>query len=217
MTEVEEKKGHGCCFYGCVTMVVLAVLGVVGAYVGVKWLVTHYTSEEAVVLPVVEFPPEVVSELEQRIQVFNAAISDNKRADLLVLSADDINALISGRADLKELKGRVHVTIEDNRLKGTISMPLSVIAPELKQGKGRFLNGSAVFDVTTQRGVLLLRMTDLEVRGKRLPAPIMDELKKNLLEKFYEDVDKMKSIQKLKSVEIRDGKLVIEAATGAAQ
>ena len=46
----------------------------------------------------------------------------------------------------------------------------------------------------------------------------MNELKKkNLLEKFYEDVDKMKSIQRLKSVEIRDEKLVFEPATGAAR
>lgn len=219
---VEGEKKHGCCFYGCITMVILVVLVVVGIWVavnqGIKWLVREYTAEEAVALPVVEYAPEVVSEIDQRLQVFNAAIADNKPADPLVLSADDINALIAGRDDMKELKGRLHVTIEDNQLKGRISVPLELLAPNYKKAKGRFVNGSVVLDASTQGGVLVLRVTDAELRGKHLPAAAMEELKKqNLLEKFYEDVEKMKSIQRIKSIEMRDGKLVVEAATGSSQ
>ncbi len=56
----------------------------------------------------------------------------------LVLSSDDLNALIE---DKPEMKGKIYVTVEGDEVKGRVSIPLGELG--LPMVKGRYLNGKA--------------------------------------------------------------------------
>jgi hypothetical protein len=215
----QPPRQHGCFFYGCIIASVLAALILIAvglllyvAYRGFGQLVDQYTSTVPQELPKVEMPPETRQSLEERVSAFRKAIDGGEPLEPLVLTGDDLNALIE-RDSL--WKGKIYVTIEGDKVKGKVSIPLEQISSVFETIgigllRGRYLNGEVELKASLNDGVLFVAFDSIEVNGKRLPEEVMSDLRRqNLAKDAYENPKNVEMIRKFESIVIKDGKLVI--------
>jgi hypothetical protein len=210
----EPPRQRGCFFYGCIIASVLAVLLMVAVGLGFYFLyralgrlVEEYTATAPRELPKVEIPSEERESVKERFDAFRHAIDSGTPTEPLVLTADDLNALIEERTDLK---GKVFVTIEGDKLKGQVSIPLEALG--LAMFRGRYLNGEAELKVSLSNGALFITLESIEVNGKRPPEEFLTQLRQqNMAKDAYKNPKNAEQIRKLESIEIKDGKIVIKA------
>jgi hypothetical protein len=212
----EPPRQRGCFFYGCVIASILSLLlliavGLIFFFV-YRWagkMIDEYTGTAPRELPKVEMPAENRRTLAERVDAFEKAVKEGKPTEPLVLSSEDLNALIEERAP--NLKGKIYATIEKDRLKGQVSIPLDDV-PSLGLTRGRYLNGEADLNVSLEDGVLLVTIDSFEINGKRPPKEFMDSLRtQNIVKDMYKDAKTAEDIRKLESIEIKDGKIIIKA------
>src|SRR5438045_2801394 len=142
------KQKRGCLFYGCITLVILAVLAGIGAWVTFRYAVKtasvwieQYTSTNAVPIESVAISRSELKSLQERLTSFSESLAGRQGARELVLSADDINAIIQSDRQYIGLKDKLFVMIEGDQIKGKLSMPLDDFGPF--KLKGHYLNGVA--------------------------------------------------------------------------
>ncbi|MFI5456405.1 MAG: hypothetical protein ACHRXM_13230 [Isosphaerales bacterium] len=222
-------RERGCFFYGCIIASILAVLMVilfaVILYVGYRFAeqqVKQYTGTAPIELPKVEMPAEQRESLKDRVESFRKAAKAGTPIEPLVLTSDDLNALIEENPNLK---GKIHVKVEGDQVKGQVSIPCDALAeiPLLGMFKGRYLNGEAGLKASLEDGVLIVTLDSFEVNGQRPPDPVMTELRKhNWAKDAYEDEKAASMIRKIESLQIKDGKIILRvraragASSGAA-
>ena len=207
-----EKKPRGCFFYGCLIssiavglLVLLMVGGGIATYFYVKKQVVAYTDEEPAELPVVEATEEELAEIKARVEGMEKAAKEGAKPADLVLTAGEINALITENADFK---GKVYVTIEDGQLTGDVSIPLEELP--VPGGKGRYFNASATLEVDFEDGVLVVKLVDATVKGEPLPGQFIDAMKdQNLAQDLYKDEKNVKFLRQFEQIELRDDKLIL--------
>lgn len=207
-------KERGCFFYGCIISLILLVILLIAIGV-ITWLtiraisgyVQEYTEPTARALPKFELSDEQRKDLDQRIAVFKDAVQKaDQPADTLVLTGDEINAWLS---ETKELRDKVHVSIEGDKMSGEVSIPLSDLP--LPGANGRFLNGKATIKLSMQNGVLIATVDQVEVKGKPLPEQFMTMLRKeNLAKSIYDDPERAAFLRKFETIEVTDGKLIMK-------
>jgi hypothetical protein len=213
----QPPRQHGCFFYGCIIasilMALVAILIAVVIYFSFRFvnqLVEEYTDTAPRELPKVEMPVDRREALTKRVEDFRKAVQEGKAVEPLVLTSDDLNALIEEQPDLK---GRIHVRIEGSELKGQVSIPLERFSqvPFLGMLKGRYLNGEADLKASFSEGVLIVTLDGFEVNGKRPPEEIMAKIRQqNLAKDAYNDPKNAEMLRKVESMEIKDGKITIK-------
>ena len=209
-------SGRGCFFYGCLTLFILFVVGTTAIFFGTRWMINStvlkFTTPTAKSLPTVDMSREQYETLESRLQDFAQALESGGESRSLTLTAEEINALIVRSEDWQFLQDRVYITIQDNRIGGEINWPLDEFShlPFMKQLRGRFVNGAASFQATLESGVLLVTLNSLTVNNKPVPEAVITQLQdENLVAELYKDPAKVKILQKLQSLKITDGTVVI--------
>jgi len=208
-----EKKS-GCKRYlviGCVTLFVLGVVIAVAGYFAIKGtlekLIESYTSAEPLELPRVQLPADRIQTVIAEADGFKQAVKAGQPTDPLVLSGEEINALIQHHPDFEGISDKVYVTLEDEKIHGQVSIPLG---ERFRIAEGRYLNGSATFTVSVVAGRLIVFLDSLEVGDSKLPEAIMKDFRQqNLAEKLAEDPEIAPIMDKLESVEVTKGQLVI--------
>jgi hypothetical protein len=176
----------------------------VGGYFLITGQVKKYTAETPMELPKVEFTAEQMSELQGRIDKFKHALDEELPSEDLVLTADDINALIN---EEEKLRGRAYVAIKDGKVTGDISVPTDMIPG----GKERFFNASATFEVTMENGVLVVTLADAEVKGEKVPQEVIDAMsQENLAKDLYKDPKNAAMIRRFDKIEIEDDKIILK-------
>jgi hypothetical protein len=214
----EPPRQHGCFFYGCIIAGVLALLLMIAVgvllYMGYRMLgraIEEYTATAPRELPKVEMPAEQRKSVTDRWNAFRKALEEGKPTEPLVLNSDEINALIEEQEELKGLKGTVYVSIDQDKLKGQISIPLDKV-PLLGLTRGRYLNGEAEIKATIANDVLVVTLQSIEVNGKTLPPEAMAQFRgQNMVQDSYKNPKTAAALRNLESVEIKDGKLTIKA------
>src|SRR5437867_4753859 len=175
----QPAKRRGCFFYGCITVLVLMVVVGIAGFFTVRYalnkvtaMVEQYTETTPMTLPTVQMSATDYQQLDKRVTAFADAVTARKATPPLVLTGDEINALIANNPAWKGLKGKVYVTIEGDQIKGKVSIPMDDLAqvPLLSRLKGRYLNGSAAFKVSRANGVLVVTLQSLEAKGQS-PSP----------------------------------------------
>jgi hypothetical protein len=213
-------RQRGCFFYGCIIASVLAVLLVIlvaiVAFVAYRMLgqaVNEYTSTAPEQLPKVEMPAEKRQDLKDRIEAFRKAVDAASAIEPLVLSSDDLNALIE---ENPELKGLVYIKVEGDQVKGRVSFPLDKLQLPLTMVKGRYLNGEADLKASLFDGELIVHLEGLEVNGKKVPDQIMSDIRKqNVAKDAAKDQKTSEMLRKLESLEIKDGKIILKVRAKA--
>lgn len=203
-------KKRGCLFYGCLTLIVVgllvAAIFVAGYFVARRLAnraINDYTDTQPAPIEAVTYASGERAELQKRLDDFKKALDAGKADQDLVLSAADLNALIT---ENPQLKGKLLVIIDDDQLQGKISIPLEDIGPF--KLKGRYLNGVGTFRAALSNSVLDVRLDDITVKSNALPAVLVGELKKQNLAKDYQATPEQKSmLGKFESIVVKDGKV----------
>lgn len=217
------KKQPGCWFWGSIILAALLVIVGVGGYFMVTKLLGAFTDMAVNYSETVPMPIEssTMSQadyqaLAARIEAFDAASESGADPDELVLSSDDINALIANHPDWQALRDRAHVKLEDDRIVANVCLPLDNFAElpmvDMQQLKGRFLNATGVVSLSLRDGEVSLRVHELDFHGKQLPDDVMATLRDgNILsgKQNHDQVDKVRT--RANAVWVEDGMLKIEA------
>lgn len=209
----EPPRSRGCFFYGCIIAVVLAplmvIFVVVIAFVAYRYatsMVNEYTATMPDKLPVLNMPEEQRKAVKDRWEAFRKAAEAGTATEPLVLTSDDLNALIEQNS---ELKGKIYVTVEGDEIKGQVSIPLDNLP--LPMFKGRYLNGKADVKASLFDGELIVHLDAIEVKGKPFPPEFMTEMRKqNLAKDITKDKDTAEVLRKIESLEIKDDKIVLK-------
>ncbi len=222
------KSGWGCLLWGCLGTVLVSVLLTIGlgfaGYYALTGQVKKYTETTPQDFPIVEATEEEIEAIQERIERFQAtagigedsettgegevveAVADaDAPADTpeplreLVLTADDINALISTD---ETFAGKAFIEIQDDQLLAHLSFPTDAIPG----GKGRFLNVDGELRASMDGGVLIVRLVDAKVKGEPLPGQFIDAISAdNLAADLYNDPDNAAMLKKFETIEVRDG------------
>jgi len=208
-----RPRQRGCFFYGCVIASVLAVLMIIAlavlAFIGMRFfsgLVEEWTSPVPAELPKIQVSEEERKSVWERVDAFRKALEEGTAVDPLVLTSDDLNALIE---ESPLFKGRVFARVEGDKLKAQISMPLDRV--EIGMLKGRYLNGEAELKASLRDGILVVTLETLEVNGKRPPENFLVGLRKqNLAKDAYDDPKNAEMIRRFESLEIKDGTIILK-------
>ncbi len=209
-----RPRQRGCFFYGCVIASVLAVLLIIalalGAYLlyrGFDRFLEQHTSRVPRELPKVQVSEEKRKEVVDRFKAFRQGINDGTATEPLVLTGDDLNVLVEEEPNLR---GRVYFTVEGEKIKGQVSIPLTAFM-DIGLTRGRYLNGEAEFKASLANGVLVVTLDSMEVNGKPIPEQLMADLRRqNLAKDAYENPKNAEMIRKFESLEIKDGKIILK-------
>lgn len=206
----KKSKGFpwGCLIGGCLGVMGLGVLLVVGSGLGLyfyaKSELTKYTAETPRELPKIEYSQEELRSLTDRFESLQKSIQEAKTPDTLILTADDINGLIGQD---ENLKGRVYVKIADGKVSADVSFPADIVPG----GQGRYFNGSVSANVSMENGVLIVTVADAEVNGERLPEIFLEPLRQENLAK---DVDKnpenAEMLRRFESLTIENDRIILK-------
>jgi hypothetical protein len=219
---VQPVKRHGCFFYGCITCIVLFLIVAITGFFAARYalnkitaFVERYTETAPMALPKTQMAEAEYQLLDKRVTAFTDALRARKPVPPLELTSEEINALIANQPDWKQLKGKVFVKIEDDKIKGQVSLPMDDFAnrmPGLSRLKGRFLNGSAAFKASLTNGVLSVTLQSVEVKGQSPSGQTMATLQGiNFAQNTAQDAKTSEALGKLESIEVKDGKLIIKA------
>jgi hypothetical protein len=211
MADSQQKRGRGCLFYVLIALAVSVVMLGFGAFFGLRYarkLINELTDTQPATLPTVQLPEIQMFQLHDKVDTFKDAVRDGDLTPPLELSADELNALIETDPGFGALKNHLFVTITNSQLGAQISFR----AEELGLGRlrGRYVNATGVFHVMIETNELKITAESLSVRGKPIPRNIMREVAaENLADRFNRDPRAAAGIQKIESVEVKDGKLVV--------
>ncbi len=202
--------GGGCLIVGGL-LLVIGLCGGGGFYLWLSNRVEKFTAEKPVDLPTVELPAAEIAELETRINSFKVAVENKPAADdnteptdELVLTADEINALINKN---EQVRGKVFVKIEAGQVSGDVSIPTDAIPG----GKGRYFNGTVTFDVSMEGGVLIVTLVDAKVGGEQVPQAVLEAVgKENLAKDLYKNPENAKLMRRFDSISVEDDKIVLK-------
>ncbi len=205
----------GCLLGGCATvallMIGLAVGTSVAGYYFYKGQISKYTSESPKELPTVEYAPDEIKEITARVESFKSTLEKGNTPPPMILTADDLNALISQQ---EMLRGKVFVKIDDGQVTADVSFPTDVFPG----AKGRYFNGSVSANVALENGVLIVTLAAAEVNGQQVPEQIVQAMRKeNLAKELYKDPEIAKTLSKFESLLIEADKIILTPKAEAKQ
>ncbi|MBI4601022.1 MAG: hypothetical protein HY721_03590 [Planctomycetes bacterium] len=206
-----QRQGKGCFFWGCMSLCI--AIGAFGGCVAlgslwIYWQVRDFTSDEPAEIPVREPGPGEYQALEGRMQAFEKAAEADAE---LEVSADDLNLLLAGDRDLKRFARHAHVRIEGDQVLLEVSIPLDEVAPPAKKVlPGRYFNGTVGVKLGLEAGRLTGRVEQASVKGKPLPARLLDAVRKEDVFRDARLPRRLESfLERAKSLEVREGKVVL--------
>lgn len=200
----------GCVLGGCFTVLLLMVIGTgtVG-FLGYRYYTAQlnkFTSTEPADIPKIETSKEEAEAVQKRFEDFKAALVRNESPPPLVLTSDEINAMISTN---KDFNGKLFVTVED----GEVSAQASIPADMIPGGKGRYFNGRVSLKVSLENGVLIVTLDDAEVNGESIPSQFLDTIRReNLAKDAYKDPKSAEFLRKFERLSIEKDKIILTPA-----
>ncbi len=197
---------------GCLIIVIALIVGMYFVYRtmmgAVENMVNLYTDTVPMEIPTLNVSAEDSTEIIDKYDQFVMDLAEGKSTPALELSAQNINQLIQYHPSFKPMSKSIYVSIEDNKIKGDISLPLDQVAPI---GKGRYLNGTAIIEMQLNLKRLFVFINYLEVNGEAVPDEIMQKIKSvNFAEDMNSDPKIAEIIQRIKHLMISDGMLRVE-------
>ena len=207
--------GCGC---GCLGLILILSIGGYFAYIKIQEVaataIAEYTATESVAVAIPQLSQDQIDQSVEKFSAFQAGLADGTEPVTLVLSGQDINALIQSHPTFKPLADRASVTVEEDRLRSQVSLSLEELdipIPFIAEAvKGKYFNGIATFSVGMTAGRPALYIEGLEVNDAAIPAEFMSEIsKQNFLEDAGKDPEFAKLIEMIEDIRIENGELRI--------
>lgn len=219
MIEQAKKPGRGCLFYGGLVAGVLLFMIIVGAFIGLRYakgLVNQLTDTKPLSFPEVKLSESQMNLLRDRIARFQDDVKDGVPTAPLQFTAEEINALIQSEPSLAPLKNHLYVMIDGNQLRAQMSFPADQIG--FRPLKGRYVNAEGNFRVSLYNGEVRVAAETLTAKGKPVPEHIMRQVRaQNLASDLNKDPNAAEGIKNIRNIDVKDGKLIIEAKKSAAK
>jgi len=212
----QQKKPRGCFFYGAIIALLFLLVFGVGGYCALRYgidKIIEFTEEAPMSLPASTMPAQDYAQLERRVEAFPAAARAATEPVTLVLSGDDLNALIAHHPDWRYLAGKVWVTLDGSDVRGDVSLPLGDLfaqVPGFSRLEGRYLNGAATLKVALFEGILVVKVVSLEIKGQSPSPAFMAEIqRRNLVQDAPHDAKFKELVDEFESIVVANGKLTI--------
>jgi hypothetical protein len=207
----EPRKRKGCFFYVLIIAAVMVVTLIIGGVLGIRYgknLVDQFTESEPVLLPRVTLSRSAMDELRDRIERFGEAVEQGRSTEPLVLSADEVNALIVTDPVAAAFRNRLFVIMEGDQLTAQITIPADEIG--LTSLRGRYINATGTFDIALKDGTLWVTAGSLSAKGGDMPETLMRQLRgQNLASRINSDPRSSRGVAQLDDIHIKDGRLVL--------
>src|SRR4051812_32725069 len=142
MEPQQKKSGRGCLFWGGIIAAVFFFLFFLTVYAGFRYfknLITTYTDTKPLPAPALHLSAAEVTNLQQRVHLFDQSIKSNKPVEPLSLSADEINELIAHEAISNASPAHLFFSFNSNHVQAQLSVPTDGFG--LRALKGRYFNG----------------------------------------------------------------------------
>ena len=201
-----SNQGKGCCFWGCLTGLLLVVLGGGCTIYGAYRLVTYVTVEEpGEPVEVTQPTPTEGEALTARLDSFGDAVDNNRPAEL-VLTATDLNHMIALNQDWA---GFLVLDVEDDLVIASGNFPFDF--PFLGT---RYFSGSLFVDIEVQAGQLDVVIEDFILSDRELP----DEFKEGFLQGLQDEgaIDELlvesdlpELARKIESLEVEGDRVIL--------
>ena len=174
----------------------------------VRKVVNRFTDDKPMEVPTLQMSKAEIEQVKQRFEAFEQEVREQHATKPLVLTADDINALIASGSDPQVLKGRLYVGLEGDQVKGEVSVPLQEVG--LSMFRGRYMNGSATFNLGFRDGMLMVTPRTLLVKGTPVPEIYMQEIRKqNFAASLTNQPAAVRVLNGLQDVRVKEGKVLI--------
>lgn len=211
--EAPPKKGMGCFGKGCLILAVFAVLLVIACIAGIYWgMHTHsalarglfwLTKVHAVSdtpWPVPEFKTSdaQINAAQERWRTFKKTVKKGQPGEI-VLTAEDLNNLIAANRDAA---GRAFVSIEGNRLRVQVSLPLAKFT-------GRFLNADVILQTDRPEPIDPPPLDRITVNNEPVPGDLLQW--KHGSRRFQDYISQYGQVYRAGSFEVRDGTLILRS------
>lgn len=231
---VQKKSGLGCLGCGCLILALLALLflGLVGGVVyGVYNEAIVLTSPTPPAIPSFDGGDDVYNRAKQKITDFNHDLQDHQAATVH-LTADEINTLIARNPDFTKNGVHLFVTLNSDQAQVQWTFPTSLLPYGILPN--RYFNGSTTFRVTfdsTERmikfdpqslqvgnDVLLGESSDDSDTSSSFQKGFVRGFNQSFAPAFNKSFNQglqktpggRELLEQAKTVEIKDGELVIE-------
>jgi len=174
----------------------------------VRKMVNNFTDNKPMELPTLQMSKAEIDQVKQRFEAFQQEVREQRATKPLVLTADDINALIASGSEPQSLKGKLYVSLEGDQVKGEVSVPLQEVG--LSMFRGRYLNGRATFNLGFRDSVLIVTPRTLIVKGTPVPEVYMQEIRKqNFAASLTNEPTAVAVLKGLQDIQLKEGKVVI--------
>ncbi len=215
-----EDRGN-CFLYGCVTLVVLALIGGLIAFIVgrnfVREVREKYTETAPVELPTIDIPADQIQALITRVDEYARDLRAAKPLPSLTLSEQELNALLQNHPDLKDIYGGLlYLVIED----GGVTGKLSVALDWFPGFHGRYFNGSATFDVSLNNDDPDIYLESATFKGEAVPERYLTQTRgEDFADRWDHDPDARTLIRQIDSVKLEQGSItfVPKAKTESAE
>ncbi len=202
------QKGMGCFAKGCLILisffVLLGIAFVGGTYLAMRYFRSEYFSTTQVQLPTAAASEQAQAAARARWDVFERAARAHQPARI-ELTADDLNALIASEP---ELRGRAHVSIEENVGHLRVSMPLDGV----KWLRGHFLNAECTVQSGANGDPAEARITGIIVNGRPVGDDVVRwQYRSWSLHRYISDWSNDNNLERF---EIGNGKVILQTKGG---
>ena len=198
-------RTRGCLFRALVTVVVLAAVVGGGGYLGYRYTIHRISDATPLNLGELAPSPGELGRLHGRVAAFAHAIRNKNPVEPLVLTAEELTALLARSPELRRLGVNARLSIEDGEVRAELSVPLDRMGhPD------RWFNGSAAFAVTLENGVLIVTLRSASVKGEPVPTWIVRQLRdRNLAKDLDERPLAAGLVARLESIEVGNGQITL--------
>ncbi|MSU04959.1 MAG: hypothetical protein EXS23_06955 [Pedosphaera sp.] len=211
-TKIRSERRRGCVFYGCLSLLVLFVVGLLAVYIGAQFglrkLAANYTSKTPLDISKVVYTPADMAVLEERVLKFIQAADQKNGNEPFELTARDLNALVQTKQPALEALGNFALELAPSEVRAQMSIPLDNLGRSAF--KGRFLNGEMILGLALTNELLSLDVKSFTVKGKPLPAILVSQFQsKGFLASVNDNPQIQQLAARLSRIEIREGSVLL--------
>jgi hypothetical protein len=212
----QPRRGLGCFGRGCLVVVVFASVLALACLAGMYWGFQRHSAilhgiywlakaqaiaQKPVLLPEFTASDAQIQSVHERCQDFEQKARASQPAEL-ELTADDINTLIATNQDMR---GKVFVSIEGDRLRCQASVPLG----ELIGRSDYYFNGDIAVELKNAESLENLQLNRIIVNGEPVPANLLNwKYRSKRLRDYLADYRNDSGVG---TIEIRDSKLILRS------
>jgi hypothetical protein len=207
-TQVKTAKGKdGCLMRGCLLALIVFFMMLGFAGWGAYTVYKHFyalTVDSGTPIPA--YAGSDYSEVKKRVEDFSASLQEGK-GERLVLTADNLNALVAGDPQFAAARGRIYFEIKNNLITAQVSIPLDGV----RGFAGRWFNGTMTFDLKLEEQQLSIVPRAIKTGDREAPPEVLLAVQRfRWSDSLYEEGQSSEILKRIKSIRIENNTLVME-------